>query len=70
MCKLLVKSGRVQCPRQGDIDVERCANCPDLRSVRLDAAGPVIECESRRSWLDGWAKLSAGEAGFVWTGRR
>ena len=43
---LIVYGGRVSCPYQGDIDVERCVDCPRLD--RVDDLGETwrIECNA------------------------
>lgn len=39
-----VNGGRVQCPRWGDIDVERCYGCPRLAAMEIDGANGDILC--------------------------
>ena len=45
--KLNVDEGRVNCPRRGDIDVEICYSCPDLRDIRLEGALEALTCRAR-----------------------
>lgn len=43
---LIIDHGRVYCPIQGDIDVERCVGCQWLRSARLGGQEPCITCQA------------------------
>jgi hypothetical protein len=44
---LYIDAGVVNCPRQGDIDMDVCLSCPDL--VRFNEGGhPSIECRGHR----------------------
>lgn len=43
-----VDHGRVWCPLQGDIDVERCLDCRWLKSAELTGPKPQVTCEMLR----------------------
>ena len=46
-----VECGRVWCPLQGDIDVERCLGCRWLKSAELTGPKPRVNCGVQRPSL-------------------
>ena len=50
---LVVRNGRVSCPRGGDADVDRCLECPRLERVEGDVGGLNIICRLSVGLLDG-----------------
>ncbi len=54
MTKLYIDNGTVRCPRRGDLDIDYCVGCPDLRDIRSVGDHEVMICtgRSRNSLLD------------------
>jgi hypothetical protein len=46
--ELYVFGGRVHCPRRGDIDIDRCFTCDDLRDYEVSGDRAVLRCTGRR----------------------
>lgn len=44
----VVTAGRVNCPRNGDVDVERCFQCDRLEAIDLKEERSTIECKPQR----------------------
>jgi hypothetical protein len=49
--ELIIDNGMVNCPRQGDIDIERCFGCSELRDIRSERDFKVLVCRGTRNSL-------------------
>ena len=49
--ELIIDHGTVNCPRQGDVDIERCFGCSELREVRREGEFDVLVCRGARNSL-------------------
>lgn len=46
---LYVDGGMVHCPRQGDIEMDACFDCPDFKRLRHDGA-LAVQCTPATSY--------------------
>ena len=42
--RLIIDRGRVNCPIRGDVDVDVCAACPNLRAIQEGTDRQVLRC--------------------------
>jgi hypothetical protein len=54
MTKLYVDDGRVPCPRRGDLDVDHCVGCADLRDIKTEKDEQLILCAARNRICPDW----------------